>query len=199
MSDNSSDHEDLKALWQGQSQEHDPMSLQHIQAISRRLDRNEQRGTIIMMAAAAFAFFIVGQMWQKSGDVLMRGSFGLYGIGVVGCAILYYRQMHVPRDPAEPGGLFLRRRLERRLRMLHGRFLIGLLPLVPWIISLIVLGAMHRWPMIASPHPTGPQGALRWLPVIILAAVWIATMLIIVPRQIRKFRRDLDELDAAMK
>ena len=199
MSDQSSDHEDLKTLWQGQTPETDPMSLEHIQAISRRLDSNEQRTVILMIAVTALALFGVGAAWQKNPDLPIRVMFALYGLGTVGCFVMFYRMMHLTRDPTEPGGVFLRRRLEQNLRMSSGRGLIGLLPFAPWIISMVVVGFLKRGHMPPPPHLTGAQLALNLMPIALLAAAWLAVLLFFRPRQMRRFRRDLDELNAAMK
>ncbi len=199
MSDQSSDHEDLRALWQGQRKEFDPMSLEHIQAISRRLDRNEQRVVIAMIAVAAIALFGVGQAWQKNPDLPIRVMFALYGLGTVGCFAMFYRMMHMTRDPTEPGGVFLRRRLEQYLRLANGRNLVGLLPFAPWVISMLVVGFLKRGHTPPPPHLTGARLALNLLPVALLAAAWLAVMLFYRPRQMRRLRRDLDDLNAAMK
>lgn len=195
MSDPSSEHEDLMALWQGQSQETDPMTLETIKAISRRLDGTERRAMIVMALATAVAFFVVGQAWQKVADPMIRMMFALYGLGVLGCMALIYRAIPRQSDPTEPGGVFLRRRLEQYLRLASGWNLTTLLPLAPWLVSLVVVAALKPLP----PHFVGPQLWLRLLPVAVLAVAWLGLLLLDRPRRIRRLRRDLDELNAAMK
>lgn len=197
MSDPSSEHEDLMALWQGQSQETDPMILENIKAISRRLDGSERRAVIVMAVAMAIAFFVVGQAWQRNPDPLFRTALALYGLGVLGCSALIYRAIPRPRDPTEPGGVFLRRRLEQYLRLAKGRNLLVLLPLAPWLVTMVVLAVLKH-----APHPqhmTGLRLVLNLLPVAVVAAAWLATLLFDRPRRLRRLRRDLEELNAAMK
>jgi hypothetical protein len=199
MSDSSSDHEDLKALWQGQPKESDPMTLEHIQAISRRLDRNEQRTMLIMFVTGALVLFVAGQQWQKTEDVLMRVMWALYGLGIAGCFVVFRLMMRLRRDPTEPGGVFLRRRLERSLGLARGRNFLGLLPIVPWFISMIVIWFVKGGQAPHPPHLTPMAVALNWVPVVVLAAAWTAVMIYWQPRQIRRLRQDLDDLNATMK
>jgi O-antigen/teichoic acid export membrane protein len=170
------------------------MSLEHIQAINRRLDRNERLGIIIIVGMVALTFFVTGQRWEASTDNLSRAVWAIYALGFTACVLLMYRQLHLRRDPTEPGAVFLRRRLEQRLSTMRGGFLIPLLPLAPGLIGTLALGAFSLGPT-ASPSML----AGRFLPFAVLMAVWIAVMAIMVPRQIRRFRRELDELNAVMK
>jgi uncharacterized membrane protein YedE/YeeE len=175
------------------------MTLEHIQAISRRLDRNEQRLLLLMLTVAALFFFGLGLAWQKAPDLLMRVTFALDGLGLAGCFTVSYRITHLKRDPTEPGGLFLRRRLEHYLRLSGGRSAVAALPLVPGMIALIVVAFMHHGQAPPRPHLAGLQVALNFLPIVLLAAVWLATLLYYLPRSVRRLRRDLDELNAAMR
>lgn len=175
------------------------MTLEHIRAISRRLDRNEQKRTFVMFAVVALACFVAGVSWQKTPDPMVRMTFALYALGIVGCFVSFFWMMRLPRDPAEPGGLFLRRRLERNLRQSGGRGLLILLPLVPWLISFVVVGLLKHRNAPAPVHLTAAHMALNFLPLVMLAAAWLATLLIFRPRQLRRLRRDIEDLDAAMK
>jgi hypothetical protein len=199
MSDPSSEHENLKALWQGLPQESDPMSLEHIQAISRRLDRNEQRSGLVMLAVAALGFFMLGLVWQNAPDLMMRVTYALNGLGMAGCFAITYRMGRLKRDPTEPGGVFLRRRLEHFLRLSGGRSFVAALPLIPGIVALIVVGFIGHEHAPPRPHLTGLQVALNFLPIVLLAAIWLAVLLYYAPRSVRRLRCDLDELNAAMK
>ena len=201
MSNPSSENEDLRALWQAQSQETDPMTLEHIQAISRRLDLQTQRGTIVILLLVAGAFFITGVGWQKAHDLLTQTMYLLYAGGIVGCACVAFRLKNLTRDPTEPGGTFLRRRLEHNLRMSGGRgALLVLAPMTPGFVALsaVSIRNMQRYAPHLR-HLTGAQLAMNMLPLLLLAAAWCMTLMIIRPRAMRRLRRDLDELDAAMK
>ena len=199
MSDPSSDHDDIQALWQGQPQEADPMTLEHIQAISRRLDRNEQRRMLIMAATGALVFFIAGQQWQRTEDTLMRTMWALWGLGYAGCMVVFHLMMRLRRDPIEPGGVFLRRRIERSLGLASGRNLLGLLPMIPWFVAMMAIWFTEPGRMPHTPQPTPEKLALNWIPVLVLAALWLGVMMYFQPRAIRRLRRDLDDLDASMK
>jgi hypothetical protein len=200
VSDPSSEHDELQALWQAQAQESDPMTLENIQAISRRLDRQTQLRTAILFVMVGVAFFITGQGWQGTHDPLTRATFVLYAAGILGCVSVAYRITNLRRDPTEPGGAFLRRRLEHRLGMGGGRgAAMVLAPVAPAVVAMCAVmirnagRAQHLRPV------TGAQLALNLLPLVLLAAAWAVMLLIIRPRAIRRLRRDLDELNAAMK
>ena len=198
MSADNSDR-DLKALWQDQTPETDPMTLDHIRAISRRLDRQTQLALVVGVLSVAFGFFVFGQQWQRTEDLLTRVTFALYGFGIAGCAWLTYRIMYLRRDPAEPGGVFLRRRLERYLQMARGRHLVILLPLAPAMVSVTVL-AGRNMARLPHPHPVGGVAlALRMAPLVVLAAAWLVTLMVVQPRRVDRLKRDLDELNALMK
>ena len=81
-----------------------------------------------------------------------------------------------------------------------GRSFVMLLPLAPWLISAVVVGVLkHRDALPPPPHLTGAQLALNFLPIVLLAAAWLAVLLVIRPRRLRRLRQDIAELDAAMK
>jgi hypothetical protein len=200
MSDSSSEHEDLKALWQGQPKESDPMSLEHIQAISRRLDRSDQRTTLVMFVTSVVVFFIAGQQWQRAEDVPTRMMWVLWGLGFAGCMVVSHLLMRLRRDPTEPGGVFLRRRLERSLGLARGRNFLVLLPILPWFIWMVVIGVVKHGQMAPQlQHLTPTQVALNWVPVVLLAAIWVGVMVFHQPRVIRRLSHDLDDLNASMK
>jgi hypothetical protein len=200
MSDNSSDHDDLKAVWQGQPKESDPMTLEHIQAISRRLDRSEQQTTLIMFGAGALVFFVLGLGWQRIADVWLRVMFALWALGFVGCFVMAQLMLRLRRDPTEPGGVYLRRRIERSLGLASGKNMLILLPFIPWFASMIAIWFVkHGQVMPPPPHLTPAQAALNWVPIVLLAAAWAAVMIYWQPRQVRRLQKDLDDLNASME
>ena len=199
MSDPSSDHTDLQALWQAQSQESDAMTLEHIQAISRRLDRNELRTTLIMAGASALVFFIVGQQWQRWQDLSIRVMWMLWGLGFAGCCVMGVLMLRLRRDPAEPGGVYLRRRIERSIGLASGKNMLILLPMIPWFVSMIVLWVTRHGKLDPHATPLTPERvALNCIPIAVLIAAWLAVTMYHRPRAIRRLRRDLDELNASM-
>jgi hypothetical protein len=175
------------------------MTLEHIQAISRRLDRSEQRTTLIMFVTSVVVFFVAGQQWQRAEDGLWRAMWALWGLGFAGCMVVFHLMMRLRRDPAEPGGVFLQRRIERSLGLASGRNLLGLLPMVPWFISMVVIWFVKGGQAPNPPHLTPIAVALNSIPVVVLATAWAAVMIYWQPRHIRRLRQDLDDLNATMK
>lgn len=198
MNDPSS--EQLQALWQAQPQESDPMTLENIQAIDRRLDRQTQQRTIILFLTVGLAFLVTGLGWQGAHDLLSRTTYVLYAVGILGCAYVAYRITNLKRDPTEPGGTFLRRRLEHSLRMGGGKGAgLILAPIAPAFVAMCAVLVRRAATAHPGPHVSGLQWIWNWVPLALVAIAWIVMLLIIRPRVIRRIRRDLDELAAAMK
>jgi hypothetical protein len=74
-----------------------------------------------------------------------------------------------------------------------------LLPLVPAVVAMFAVLIRNAEATAHMQRLTLPQLALNALPLLLLAAAWFVTLKIIRPRVIRRLRRDLDELNAAMK
>ena len=196
MNADSSD-QDLKALWQDQPPETDPMTLEHVQTVGRKLDRRVQRTIVIGGAVAVFLAFNAGQMWQRTADPLARVALALLAVGAVGYLILIYRLTHLARDPTEPAGMFLRRRLAQGLR--PGRALLLVSPLLPGMLLEVAVAVRT---MLHNPqlrHLTAAQWALNALPLLILAGAWIVAFFILAPRARRRIRERIAELDALLK
>jgi hypothetical protein len=194
MSADSSD-QDLKTLWKDQPPEADPMTLEHIQKISRRLDGVQQRTVLGSAAAAAFMAFMAGSQWQRTDDSLTRAALILLALGAVGFLFMVYRLSHVPRAPTEAAGPFLRRRLAEGLR--PGRAWLALAPLGPGLLLMI---AARLRDLVAGAGRLGlQQWLLQALPLAIVAAAFLYAMGVGVPRARRRIRQRLDELDRMLE
>ncbi|MEI9891556.1 MAG: hypothetical protein WDN45_14595 [Caulobacteraceae bacterium] len=67
-----------------------------------------------------------GQALAKAHDAVMRAWGVFFILGEVGVCVLVYRTVFPQRDPAEPAGAFLRRRLQLRLDYAQGRWLVAI-------------------------------------------------------------------------
>src|SRR3569833_842189 len=119
---------DPKSLWQDQEPEADMMTLEQIHALVCRYDRKAQR----LGVAIAVVLVMVGAVdvfaWTRSHDWVMAILF--LG-GELAVCLGAYRLNFPDRDPAEPAGAYLRRRLQLKVAHLQGRWLCVALPLLP--------------------------------------------------------------------
>jgi hypothetical protein len=145
---------DPKALWRDQEQEADPVTLDQIHAMVRRYDGRTRRAIlafpIILMAAA----FVSGQLWMKTLDPLGHVLAIVTIAGEAATAYIVWRMLYPARDPAEPAGAYLHRRLLRRLAYLKGRWMIAAAPLIPALVlaQYYALTHGHRpWPARVAP------------------------------------------------
>ncbi len=126
---------DPKSLWQDQEQERDPVTLDQIHTMVRRYDGRTRRAIlafpIILMAAA----FVCGELWIKArGDPQGQALAVITLLGEATTAYIAWRMLYPARDPTEPAGAYLHRRLQRRLAYLKGRWMIAAAPLIPSIV-----------------------------------------------------------------
>ena len=179
---------DLKTLWLDQEQETDPVTLEQIHALIRKYDRRTRRTILLFPLALLIIGLAAGRRWTSVHDPLDQTLVVASVLGVAAACFITWRTVYPTRDPAEPGGAYLRRRLQRRLTHLKGGWMIALLPLVPTIVLSEYLAFTHA------------QGSL-WvrglgiLPLVAIAAVvpirtWAGA---------RKVKAELDELDGLMR
>jgi hypothetical protein len=185
MNADSSD-QDLKALWQGDAPQEDPMTLEHIQAIARRVDHRNRVALIIWPFCIALVAFASGQIWLMHPDALSHIGIIATDAGVLAAVLITGAALAMKRDPTEPGATFLRRQLERRLRFLGRTWFLAVGAMLPGIVMM----------MAAAARSLGMQ---RMIPSLVFLGVAIVIGLIQVRRRRRKLHEDLRDLDLAMK
>ena len=187
--------QDLKALWAGQEMEADPMTLEQIHGLVRKYDRKMRIALWLILVILLTAGILGGQVWLTHPDPLGRAGAALYLVGMfVSCALIG-RVVLAWRDPAEPAGAYLRRRLQRQLANLRGGWVVTLLPIVPGMVVSNLWIFEHRG---APQHHPAPLW-IRYLPLVALAAVWLFCFAFIARRSLRTVKADLDELDRLMQ
>jgi len=183
---------DLKTLWKAQQTETDPMTLEQIHALVGKYDRKMRRTAVAFGVILSVAGALGTVQWMTHSDLLGRTGAVLYVLGMLGACALLARYNFPRRDPAEPASSYLRRRLERQLANLRGGWAVALLPLVPFMIEIVVWMALRGHATSRGPAWT------RYLPLAVLAAVWVVVMLLQIRRQTPRIKADLDELDRLM-
>src|SRR5580658_59850 len=126
--------QDPKALWQHQELETDPVTLEHVHSLARKLDRKMRFTPAVMALGLVFVGFLTGELWTGAHDSLHRVSAILFVVGQLGCYILIYRIVFPSRDPAAPLSAHLRHRLQRILIYRQGGWAVVLLPLLPFLL-----------------------------------------------------------------
>jgi hypothetical protein len=175
---------DPKSLWLAQTPEPDPMTLEQVHALARKFDRKAQRFALLVVLVLIVASFIAGQQWQIFHDPLHRAAVALYVAGFALSGWLRWKVVSPRRDPAEPAGVYLRRRLQRAVANLRGGWVLIIAPLAPSILLTSYLA-------VVQVH--GPLWA-KVLPVVVLAAlaVFIVARL---RRQAPRIHAELEEIE----
>lgn len=145
---------DPKALWRDQDEEADPVTLDQIHTMVRRYDLRTRRAIlafpIILMAAA----FVSGELWMKARDPLGHALAVVTLLGEAATAYIAWRMLYPARDPTEPAGAYLHRRLLRRLAYLKGRWMLAAAPLIPSIVLAQYFSFTHgRAPLLGRAAP----------------------------------------------
>ena len=122
---------DPKSLWQDQQQETDPVTLEHVHDLARKMDLKARFTPAAMALGLIITGFIFGVVWIGVHDALRRAVVILSVVGVLGVYAIIYRMELPSRDPAEPASADLRRRLQRKLSYRQGGWVLALLPLLP--------------------------------------------------------------------
>jgi hypothetical protein len=151
---------DPKSLWKDQDRESDPVSLDQIHGMLRRYDQRAQRAAIVIPAILLVVGIEGGVTWMKAHDWVGQVLAVALVLGEATTFYLARRMLFEPRDPAEPAGVYLHRRLLRRLDYLKGRWLIAAAPLLPAML-------MAQW--VALGHSERPLW-LRLSPSLIIVA-----------------------------
>ena len=122
---------DPKSLWKNQEPETDPVTLEHIHDLSRKLDRKARFTPAALALILIFVGFMFGFAWISVQDPLRRAVVILTAVGVLGICAIIYRVELPSRDPAEPASAYLRRRLQRKLSFRQGGWVLVWLLLPP--------------------------------------------------------------------
>jgi len=179
---------DPKTLWQDQEPETDPVTLDHVHNLARRVDRKTRFLPLAIGASLLFVGFTAGKVWFGAYDPLQRVTAVLMAIGASATYFIVYRMEFPPRDPAEPVSAYLRSRLQRKLSYRQGGWVWAMLPLLP-----VILIAGYR--AVSNEH-----GQL-W-PRIAPFAIWGAAWVFLAVRmriRARQTRAQLQELDALLE
>jgi hypothetical protein len=187
MSQPPDDH--LKALWQGQHTETEPMS---VDAIRLRADayrnRTRQRYRAALAIWALETVFFAALAWTARNAVIRTGD--LMMIAALGWMI--WRTRHrwpgqLPDERTSAAALIDFHRDE----LLRQKFRISttLITLAPALLALAVMLVGMR------SGETAPSLA-HWAPLVALTAAWVVALWWLVRRQQRTWRRQLDEVDA---
>ena len=180
--------QDLRALWQAQEQETDPMTLEQIHALVGKYDRMTRKALWVTPLAIAASSVLCGVLWTQSPDIDVRITLALVFAGTVVTYLMAMRLAFPQRDPAESAGAFLKRRLQAQLRKARGGWLMLLAPLVPGLVACFVVVFRRSHEVFWAPIP--------------LLAVLAPGLLYVILRtrsQGRKIKTDLDELDRLMQ
>lgn len=110
------------------------MTLDQIHTLVRRYDQRARRASVVIPAILLLAGFVGGVMWIKANDLLGHMMAIALVLGEATTFFIVRRMLYLPRDPAEPAGVYLHRRLLRRLDYLKGRWMIAAAPLLPAIL-----------------------------------------------------------------
>lgn len=140
---------DPRTLWRDQDPETDPVTLEQIHDLARKMDRRTRLTPPVMALSLMFVGAMTGFVWIHAHDLLGRAIAILSAAGCLGCYIQIYRLEFPFRDPAEPSSAHLRRRLQRSLAFRTGGWVLAVLPMAPAVLlgayRTFHHGAGHFW------------------------------------------------------
>jgi len=179
---------DPKTLWQDQEPETDPVTLEHIHDLARKLDRKTRFTPVVLGLGLVLIGVVCGYAGITAREPLLRVTAILAAAGALGSYAMIYRMAFPSRDPAEPASTYLRRRLLRKLSYQQGGWTLVLLPVLP----AILLGAYHALSKTAG-HPW-----VKSAPLLILGAALVVVSVI---NRIKASHtgNELHEVDELMK
>jgi hypothetical protein len=178
---------DPKALWRDQDRETDSVTLDQIHGMVRRYDQRTRRALLAFPIVLLIVAIVGGETWLKAHDLPGQVMAVAFILGEMATAYIAWRMLYPARDPAEPAGAYLRRRLLRRLGYLRGRWMLAVSPLIPAIVLAQYIRFTH--------------GHGSWLERVAPLLIVVAGVLIILARASRRARRikaQLDELETLM-
>jgi hypothetical protein len=188
MTEPPEDH--LKALWKGQETETTPMSVDAIHERVAVFQRRTRRRFLLTigLCVLAGASYVGSFIWLSPNEVIRLG----WGICLIGAGWMAFRSRDrwpVAQPPEESSAValvsFHRAQLIRQ-KLRAGSFLVTAGPLLLGIaVAFVGLGIQ-----------AGDAWIARLAPIGMLFGIWLVAFLFIVHRQVRRWRRELDEVDA---
>jgi hypothetical protein len=176
---------DPKSLWQDQEPEADPMTLEQIHALVRRYERKARRLGMAIAVILVLVGAVTVYLWTRSHDPVM--AVLLLG-GELVTLLAAWRLNFPSRDPAEPAGAYLRRRLQLKVAHLQGRWLLVVVPLLPVILWMgHVMYERHQAPVMTRLAP------------FIFIVVGFAIVTVRSRQRARKVKADLDDLNGLLE
>jgi hypothetical protein len=179
---------DIETLWRDQTPESDPVTLEQIHLLARKVDHRSRRLLVFATGGLAVNAFIYGQLWQMFHDALTRTGLALTLAGVLMCGYLGFSAHFRQRDPAQTAGAYLRLQLQSSLRRARGGWLVSLAALLPGlaILEVATLRNFH-----------GPLWALLFPQ--ILLVLMVAFVIVSSRRAARRLEQELARLDQLLK
>jgi hypothetical protein len=178
---------DPKSLWQDQERETDPVTLDQIHAMVRRWDQRTRRAAVATVVILMFVVLVAAETWNRARDLVGLLYAVTLILGEAATFFLAWKMLYTARDPAEPAGAYLQRRLLLRLKYLNGGWLIAIAPLAPPVI-------LAQYFMLT--HNQGPW--LQRLAPSLIVIVIVAYVLARVRQRRKQVQSQLDELEGLM-
>jgi hypothetical protein len=182
---------DPRSLWQDQTPEEDPMTLEQIHDLARRRERRTRFTLPLMGVILGAALFVYGEQFQTAKDAFQRIAVLVSAAGLLAFCWLMYRVVFPRRDPAEPAGAYLRRQLELGLRNHRGGWMMAIAPLLPGFLLTYVARALRgqagHGPLLTS-----------LLPLMLVVAAFVLAMFR-ARRAAPRIQAEIDELDRLIR
>ncbi len=176
---------DPKSLWQDQEQEADAMTLEQVHALVRLYDNKAARQGIALAVCLVAIGAVGATAWIRDHDPV---TAILFIGGELTTISLVWRMVFPPRDPSEPAGAYLRRRLQLKLTHLQGGWLLVILPLAPYVLWLAYV--------MYQRHQTAPVARLSPFLIIAVGLLFVAAR---VRRRAPMIKAQIDELDRLLQ
>jgi uncharacterized MAPEG superfamily protein len=192
MSDESSQDDRMKELWQSQKTEGVRMSIEQVQASAGKMQRKIEFRNAREYVAAFLVVVFFGYEFSRAADLLVRAGFALLIAGV-GYLVWHLISKGSWRPLPKDAGLsscieFKRRELERQRDLLSSVWRWYLGPLIPGMA--VLLAAFFRANPGHLKHPAF---------IVVPEAIFFAAICFVVAKlnsnAARKLQRQIDELD----
>lgn len=194
MSDESSEDNGVKQIWQSQPTEGVRMSIAEVQQRAGKFQRKIWWRNIREYAAAGVVVFFFGYRLMNTGDLLVRIGMGLIIAGTCYLCWQLHRRGSARQLPTDAGLSsfvdFQRRELVRQRDMISNLWSWYLGPLLPGLVLMVV----------ATGHANSGHSKFIWPIIAVYLGVILAVFVAIDrlnKRAARRLQRQIDELDKA--